>query len=90
MVVGRGSSSLLLSHLGVPVGQSTYRPSSWPGLMDRFTYMLSAWMARYLSIGGRHTLLKSILQSLGMYLMPHFLVLLTVLISLESLRALFF
>ncbi|GJV77025.1 RNA-directed DNA polymerase, eukaryota, reverse transcriptase zinc-binding domain protein [Tanacetum coccineum] len=57
---------------------------------DRFRAKLSSWKASTLSIGGRLTLIKSALGSLGIYYMSIFKCPESVLNSLEALRALFF
>ncbi|GKB67722.1 RNA-directed DNA polymerase, eukaryota, reverse transcriptase zinc-binding domain protein [Tanacetum coccineum] len=56
----------------------------------RFKSKLSSWKANLLSIGGRLTLIKSVLGSLGIYYMSLFKVPELVLKALERLRAEFF
>ena len=77
-------------YLGLPVGQNMTRIQAWKNIRDRFITKLSRWKAKMLSIGGRLTLLKSVLGSIGSYLMSVFGVPTTVLKSLEALRARFF
>ena len=77
-------------YLGIPVGQNMSRVQAWNTLRNRFITKLSRWKAKMLSIGGRLTLLKAVLGSVGSYLMSLFPVPTTVLKSLEALRARFF
>lgn len=66
------------------------RVSVWDPILDRFWDKSSVWKAKCLSIGGVFTLLKSILGSLGSYLMFMFLMPLLVIRSLNLLKAMFF
>nr|GFA90871.1 reverse transcriptase domain, reverse transcriptase zinc-binding domain protein [Tanacetum cinerariifolium] len=59
-------------------------------MIDKFNKKLSSWKAKLLSIGGRLTLLKSVMGSLAIYYMSIYKVPVTVLKMLESLRARFF
>ncbi|XP_071695038.1 uncharacterized protein [Rutidosis leptorrhynchoides] len=53
-----------LTYLGLPVGVNMNTTSSWKPLCDRFCKKLSGWKANMLAIGGRYTLLKSVLGSM--------------------------
>ena len=59
-------------------------------MIDKVTKKLSSWKAKLLGIGGRLTLLKSVVGSLAIYYMSIYKVPATVLKLLESLRARFF
>nr|GEW53023.1 RNA-directed DNA polymerase, eukaryota, reverse transcriptase zinc-binding domain protein [Tanacetum cinerariifolium] len=63
---------------------------NWKTLLDRFDARLSKWKANLLSIGGRLTLIKFVLGSLGIYYFSIFKVLEVVLKMLEKKRATFF
>ncbi|GKB56734.1 RNA-directed DNA polymerase, eukaryota, reverse transcriptase zinc-binding domain protein [Tanacetum coccineum] len=84
------SSSLPLSYLGLPIGSNMNRVASWKVLIDRFKNKLPGWKASLLSIGGRLTLIKSVLGSLGIYYMSIFKAPEIVLKVLESFWASFF
>nr|GEX91828.1 RNA-directed DNA polymerase, eukaryota, reverse transcriptase zinc-binding domain protein [Tanacetum cinerariifolium] len=56
--------SFPFSYLGLPIGSNTSRIANWQILIDRFKARLSGWKANLLSIGGRLTLIKSVLGSL--------------------------
>ncbi|GKD03807.1 RNA-directed DNA polymerase, eukaryota, reverse transcriptase zinc-binding domain protein [Tanacetum coccineum] len=63
---------------------------NWKSLIDKFKAKLSSWKANLLSFGGRLTLIKSVLGSLGIYYFSIFKVSVSVLKSLEKMRATFF
>ncbi|KAL7599452.1 hypothetical protein Lser_V15G24065 [Lactuca serriola] len=85
--LGCASKYLPFVHLGVHVGQNMARTSAWSIIEDRFRSRLSGWKAKSLSFGGRLTLIKSVLGSLGSYLMFVFMVPICILNSLEALRS---
>lgn len=45
----------------------------WYPIIDRIERKLEGWKARYLSMGGRITLINSVLSSTPLYLMSIFL-----------------
>ena len=59
--------SFPFSYLGLPIGLNMSRIVNWQVLIDRFKARISGWKANLLSIGGRLTLIKSVLGSLGIY-----------------------
>nr|GEY58685.1 RNA-directed DNA polymerase, eukaryota [Tanacetum cinerariifolium] len=77
-------------YLGSTVGGSMSRFLSWKEIFDRVKYRLSTWKMKTLSIGGRLTLLKSVLGSMPIYHISMFKVLIRVLNTLESVRSHFF
>ncbi|GJS59725.1 RNA-directed DNA polymerase, eukaryota, reverse transcriptase zinc-binding domain protein [Tanacetum coccineum] len=80
------SGSLPFTYLGLPIGSNMSRVVHWQVLIDKFKSRLSGWN----SIGGRLTLIKSVLGSLWIYYLSIFKAPEMVLKSLESLRASFF
>ena len=64
--------------------------SGWSPIVDAFRSKLSGWKVKTLSLGGRLSLIKSVLGSLGSYLMSIFMVPISVLMSLERLHSRFF
>ena len=66
------------------------RLKGWRVIIERFQSRMSKWKTRLLSSGGRLTLIKSVLGSLGIYFMSLFKVPVGVVKKLESLRARFF
>ena len=59
--------SLLMTYLGMPLGASLKGPSIWSPILEKIERKLARWKKLYLSIGGRLTLLKSMLSSLPTY-----------------------
>ncbi|GJT28707.1 RNA-directed DNA polymerase, eukaryota, partial [Tanacetum coccineum] len=78
------------SYLGTKVGDMMSRAQAWKEVVDKVKNRLSKWKMKALSIGGRLTLLKSVLGSIPIFHMSIFRVPLTVLQMLESLRGHFF
>ncbi|GJR08480.1 RNA-directed DNA polymerase, eukaryota [Tanacetum coccineum] len=78
------------SHFGVKVGGRMERINSWDDVVSKVTYRLSKWKLKTLSIGGRLTLIKSVLSSIPLYQMSSFKVPIKVLNILESIRRKFF
>ncbi|GJZ61049.1 hypothetical protein Tco_0617186 [Tanacetum coccineum] len=61
------ASSLLFTYLGLPIGKNMKLADSWCLMVDKFKSKLSNWKANLLLIGGRLTLIKSVLGSLGIF-----------------------
>ncbi|GJX67465.1 RNA-directed DNA polymerase, eukaryota [Tanacetum coccineum] len=78
------------NYLGVKVGCNMNRISSWDKVISKVSSRLSKWKLKSLSIGGRLTLLKSVLTSIPLYHMSIYRVPLGVLQKLESVRKNFF
>ncbi|GJX99894.1 RNA-directed DNA polymerase, eukaryota [Tanacetum coccineum] len=66
-MVGYSTSSFPFHYLGVKVGASMSRISSWKEIIDKISSRLSKWKSKILSIGGRLTLLKLVLTALPLY-----------------------
>ncbi|GKE47576.1 RNA-directed DNA polymerase, eukaryota [Tanacetum coccineum] len=66
------------------------RLSSWDDVVAKLSFRLSKWKLKTLSIGGRLTLIKSVLSSLPLYYMSSFKVPKGVLSKMETIRRNFF
>ncbi|GJT66564.1 putative reverse transcriptase domain-containing protein, partial [Tanacetum coccineum] len=77
-------------YLGVKVGASMSRLNSWKEIIEIFLSRLSKWKLKTLSIGGRLTLLKSVLTAIPIYFMSLFKVPAGILKDLESICQNFF
>ncbi|GKD04054.1 putative RNA-directed DNA polymerase, eukaryota, reverse transcriptase zinc-binding domain protein [Tanacetum coccineum] len=84
------AGSFPFTYLGLPIRSNMNLISGWKTVIDCFQSKLSSWKASLLSIGGRLTLIKSVLGSLGIYYLSIFKAPEFVLKSLEGLRAKFF
>lgn len=58
--------------LGIPVGANPRLSSTWRRMVKKIRDRLSTWMNRQLSMGGRITLVNSILASLPLYYLSFF------------------
>lgn len=83
------SASLPFTYLGLPVGDNMKRVASWRMVEETVKRKLSRWKQRSLSIRGRLTLIKSVINSLPLY-SSLFRATATTLQSLENLRTKFF
>ncbi|GKD38865.1 RNA-directed DNA polymerase, eukaryota, partial [Tanacetum coccineum] len=77
-------------YLGSKVGGSMSRVQAWQEIVEKVKSRLSKWKMKTLSIGGRLTLLKSVLGSIPVFHMSLFKVPSKVLQNLESIRRHFF
>ncbi|GJR01764.1 hypothetical protein Tco_0524748 [Tanacetum coccineum] len=75
---------------GIKVGGAMYRIISWDDVVAKVSARLSKWKLKTFSIGGRLTLIKSVLTSIPLYHMSIFKVPSGVLKLLESIRRNFF
>ncbi|GKA85425.1 RNA-directed DNA polymerase, eukaryota [Tanacetum coccineum] len=77
-------------YLGIKVGGLMSRLNSWDEVVDNLRSRLSKWKMKTLSIGGRLTLLKSVLGSMPIYNMSMFKIPSQVLKRMEAIRCHFF
>ncbi|KAM0042735.1 putative RNA-directed DNA polymerase [Helianthus debilis subsp. tardiflorus] len=71
-------------HLGVPVGAKMCRVASWKSIFDIFEARLALWKVPLVSLGGRVTIVKSVLESLPNYFLSLFKAPVSVTKGLES------
>ncbi|GKC24663.1 RNA-directed DNA polymerase, eukaryota, reverse transcriptase zinc-binding domain protein, partial [Tanacetum coccineum] len=79
-----------LKYLSVPIGCNMNRCSNWSPIIKKFSSKLSIWKARLLSVGGRLTLINSVLGNLPTSYMSIYSMPTTVCNKLESMRNKFF
>nr|GEU67457.1 RNA-directed DNA polymerase, eukaryota, reverse transcriptase zinc-binding domain protein [Tanacetum cinerariifolium] len=77
-------------YLGITVGGSTSLVKIWDETINKLKLRLSNWKLKTLSIGGRFTLIKSVLGSTPIYNMSLYKVPKTVFNAMESIRRNFF
>nr|XP_043616324.1 uncharacterized protein LOC122588274 [Erigeron canadensis] len=88
--IGCKAEKLPFKYLGIPIGASSKRISTWEPIISKFQKRLTGRKANLMSIGGRSTLISSVLGSLGNYFLSIFCMPKAVVRKLESLRASFF
>ncbi|PWA37461.1 RNA-directed DNA polymerase, eukaryota, Reverse transcriptase zinc-binding domain protein [Artemisia annua] len=88
--MGCSTFKMPFSYLGIKVGGLMSRINSWDEVVASLYSRLSKWKMKTLSIGGRLTLLKSVLGSTPIYYMSMFKVPSQVLKRLEAIRCHFF
>ncbi|GKF21986.1 putative RNA-directed DNA polymerase, eukaryota, reverse transcriptase zinc-binding domain protein [Tanacetum coccineum] len=88
--LGCASDSIHFIYLGLQVGKKMRYVDGWAEVTNRFRKRLSSWKANSLSIGGRLTLVKSVLGSLPIYYLSLFKAPSLVIDTLESIRRRFF
>ncbi|GKB57062.1 RNA-directed DNA polymerase, eukaryota [Tanacetum coccineum] len=89
-IIGCEASTIPFVYLGVLVGANMTRIGSWKDLIDKFKTCLSRWKVKTLSVGGRLTLLKSVLGSIAIYYMSIFKTPIAVIKKIEAIRNQFF
>ncbi|GKV16979.1 hypothetical protein SLEP1_g27539 [Rubroshorea leprosula] len=66
--------ALPIKYLGITVGGSCKRIAFWKPLVEIFERKLASWKGRYLSLGGRITLINSVLSSLPVFWMSMYVI----------------
>nr|GEV54565.1 RNA-directed DNA polymerase, eukaryota [Tanacetum cinerariifolium] len=88
--IGCGVMHNQFRYLGVMVGECMSRHQAWDDTVLKLRSRLSNWKVKTLSIGGRLTLLKSVLGASPLYNMSIFKVPKGILKSMEAIRSNFF
>ncbi|GJU50245.1 putative RNA-directed DNA polymerase [Tanacetum coccineum] len=88
--LGCAHDSLPFIYLGLPVGRKMRLCVGWDTVVNRVRNRLSSWKAKSLSIGGRLTLVKSVLGSIPIFYLSLFKSPVKIIDMLESLRCRFF
>jgi hypothetical protein len=76
--------------LGIPIHYRKLSNSDWKRVEERFEKRLNSWKGKHLSIGGKLTLINSVLSSLPMYMMSFFAIPRGVLKKIDYFRSRFF
>ncbi|GKV48453.1 hypothetical protein SLEP1_g55266 [Rubroshorea leprosula] len=80
------AGDLPFKYLGTLVGGNHRRIAMWQPLVNSFKKKLASWKGQNLSLGGRITLLNSMLSSLPVYLMSAYKIPKGILFSLDKIR----
>ncbi|GKA62361.1 RNA-directed DNA polymerase, eukaryota [Tanacetum coccineum] len=89
-IIGCEVMRTLFNYLGVPVGDHMTRIFAWDNVLQKSHERLSKWKSKTLSIGGRLTLLKSVLGATPLYTMSIYKAPKRVLQMLETIHSKFF
>ncbi|GKC44824.1 RNA-directed DNA polymerase, eukaryota, reverse transcriptase zinc-binding domain protein [Tanacetum coccineum] len=89
-LIGCTTFTMPFNYLGVKVRAPSSKSCSWEEVLTKISARLSKWKLKTLSIGGRLTLIKSVLTSLLLYHMSIYKVPMGVLNRMESIRRRFF
>ncbi|GJS98578.1 RNA-directed DNA polymerase, eukaryota, reverse transcriptase zinc-binding domain protein [Tanacetum coccineum] len=90
LITGCNAMQTPFSYLGLPIDCNMANVKNWDPIVDKFSKRLSKWKSSMLSIGGRATLISSVLGSIGTYYLSLFPMPSTVNKKLESMRSHFF
>ena len=71
-VFGCKVGKLPSKYLGIPLCLGFPKKHLWDSVVERIEKKLSSWKGRYLSMGGRVTLIKSVLSSIPVYFLSCF------------------
>lgn len=85
--LGGKVGELPTTYQGMPLGEKNKSRGIWNRVVEKCEKRLTKWKSRYLSLGGRLTLINSLMDALPSYMMPSFLCLpmyLKVLMLLEE------
>ena len=69
---GCNTGTFPIRYLGIPIHYRRLSNSDWLKVQERFEKRLSSWKGKNLSMGGRLTLINSVLSSLLVYMMSFF------------------
>nr|GEU37706.1 RNA-directed DNA polymerase, eukaryota [Tanacetum cinerariifolium] len=86
-IIGCWAAKLPMKYLGVPVGCNMARCNNWEAIIQKISSKFSFWKARLLSVGGRLSLIKSVLGNLPTYFMSLYLMPASIRSKLESMRS---
>ena len=90
MIIGCKADRLSTTFLGMPTGVNMGTMKPWRPLIEKFQKKLAKWKIKTLSFGGRHTMVSSILGSLGTFMFSLFKAPKGVIKILENIRRDFF
>ena len=85
-VLGCSIDSFPSSYLGLLLGAKFKDKSIWEPVVERFERRLFGWKSKYLSKGGRLTLIKSVLSSIPAYFLSIFPLPVSVANKLETIQ----
>ncbi|XP_075083429.1 uncharacterized protein LOC142167168 [Nicotiana tabacum] len=89
-IIGCSIGSLPTTYLGLPLRTKFKSCDIWNGVVENFEKRLASWQQQYLSMGGRLTLISSVLDSIPTFVKSLFSIPKKVLKRLDKIRRDFF
>ncbi|XP_049399756.1 uncharacterized protein LOC125863802 [Solanum stenotomum] len=71
-ILGGKIGDLPTTYLGMPLGEKSRSKGIWNNILEKCEKKLVNWKSQYLSLGGRVTLINSVLDALPTYMMSVF------------------
>lgn len=87
---GCATGNFPFRYLGIPIHYRKLRNADWKEVLERFEKRLASWKGKLLSLGGRLTLINSVLTSLPMCMMSFFAIPKGVIKKLDYFRSRFY
>jgi len=85
-ILGGEVGVLPTTYLGMPLGAKSNSMEIWDGVIEKCEKRLARWKSQYLSLGGRLTLINSVLDALPTYMMSLFPIPPGIINRLDSIR----
>ncbi|XP_049372997.1 uncharacterized protein LOC125837971 [Solanum verrucosum] len=85
-ILGGVVATLPTTYLGMPLGAKSKFIEIWNGVIEKCEKKLARWKTQYLSMGGRLTLINSVLNALPIYMMSLFPIPTRVIKKLDRIR----
>ena len=82
----RRKGELPTTYLGIPLGAKSKSTEIWSGVIEKCERKLANWNCRYLSSGGRLTLVNTVLDAFPLYMMSLFSIQANVTKRLDAIR----
>ncbi|KAL8497179.1 hypothetical protein ACS0TY_020751 [Phlomoides rotata] len=88
-ILGCRVGSLPFSYLGIRVSSNHKRLSEWSFIIQKVKNRLRKWDHKKISLGGRITLLNSVLSSIPIYYLSFYLIPKTIMREITSIQSIF-
>ncbi|XP_078152115.1 uncharacterized protein LOC144547363 [Carex rostrata] len=79
-------SKFPFKYLGVPLSDSPLLNKDWGFLIDKFRHKLQGWKGQSLSLGGRITLINSVLSAVPLYILSFYKIPILILNEIDRIR----
>ncbi|WMV45736.1 hypothetical protein MTR67_039121 [Solanum verrucosum] len=86
IILGGQVGALPTTYLGMPLGAKSMSKEIWSSVIEKCEKKLARWKGQYLSLGGRVTLINSVLDAMPTYMMSLFPIPVGVIDRLDRIR----